>query len=31
MSESKFVEHSDQAQFRYFRAEATHSPVIKDL
>ena len=31
MSDSKFAEHWAQAQFCYFRAEATHNPVIKHL
>ncbi|MCC7482780.1 MAG: hypothetical protein IT541_14765 [Hyphomicrobiales bacterium] len=31
MSDSKFAEHWGQAQFCYFRAEATQNPVIKHL
>lgn len=31
MNESQFAEHWAQAQFCYFRAEATKSPVIKHL
>ena len=31
MSDSKFAEHWAQAQFCYFRAEATTNPVIKHL
>ena len=31
MNEDMFSEHWDQAQFCYFRAEATRNPVIKHL
>ena len=31
MHESNFAEHWAQAQFCYFRAEATSNPVIKHL
>lgn len=31
MNESNFSEHWAQAQFCYFRAEATRNPVIKHL
>jgi hypothetical protein len=31
MNENKFAEHWAQAQFCYFRAEATVNPVIKHL
>jgi hypothetical protein len=31
MDASNFSEHWDQAQFCYFRAEATKNPVIKHL
>ena len=31
MNESNFFEHWSQAQFCYFKAEATSNPVIKHL
>jgi hypothetical protein len=31
MDETKFAEHWAQAQFCYFRAEATQNPTIKHL